>query len=145
MDETIKVLLVEDDPNDEELALVAFRKLGFRKEIKVIREGSEALDYLFSQGDYKEREPITSLRVILLDLKLPKVDGLEVIRQIKRHRETKSIPIVVLSSSNHESDVHNSYKLGVNSYVVKPVDFDRYVKTVQQLGEYWLVINEWMY
>ena len=144
MDETIKVLLVEDDPNDEELALVAFRKLGFRNEIKVIREGSEALDYLFGQGEYKEKKPTTSLRVILLDLKLPKVDGLEVIKQIKRRSETKSIPIVVLSSSNHESDVRSSYELGVNSYVVKPVDFDRYVKTVQQLGEYWLVINEWM-
>lgn len=145
MEETIKVLLVEDDPNDEELALVAFRKLGFRNEIKVIREGSEALDYLFSQGEYKEKGLTTSLRVILLDLKLPKVDGLDVIKQIKRHNQTKTIPIVVLSSSNHESDVRNSYKLGVNSYVVKPVDFDRYVKTVQQLGEYWLVINEWMH
>jgi two-component system response regulator len=145
MDEAIKVLLVEDDPNDEELALVAFRKLGFRHEIKVIREGSEALDYLFSQGEYREKGPSTSLRVILLDLKLPKVDGLEVIKQIKQHSETKTIPIVVLSSSNHESDVRSSYKLGVNSYVVKPVDFDRYVKTVQQLGEYWLVINEWMH
>jgi CheY-like chemotaxis protein len=144
MDETIKVLLVEDDPNDEELALVAFRKLGFHNEIKVIREGSEALDYLFGQGKYKKKRPTTSLRVILLDLKLPKVDGLEVIKQIKRRSETKSIPIVVLSSSNHESDVRSSYELGVNSYVVKPVDFDRYVKTVQQLGEYWLVINEWM-
>jgi len=145
MDDTIKVLLVEDDPNDEELALVAFRKLGFRNEIKVIREGSEALDYLFSQGDYKKKGPITSLRVILLDLKLPKVDGLEVIKQIKRNSETKSIPIVVLSSSDHESDVLTSYQLGVNSYVVKPVDFERYVNTVQQLGEYWLVINEWMH
>jgi CheY-like chemotaxis protein len=145
MTETIKVLLVEDDPNDEELALVAFRKLGFPNEIKVIREGSEALDYLFSQGEYQEETPTTSLRVILLDLKLPKLDGLEVIKQIKGRSETKTIPIVVLSSSNHESDVRNSYELGVNSYVVKPVDFDRYVKTVQQLGEYWLIINEWMH
>lgn len=145
MDETIKVLLVEDDPNDEELALVAFRKLGFRNEIKVIREGSEALDYLFNQGVYKDKGASTSLRIILLDLKLPKVDGLEVIKQIKQHNETKTIPIIVLSSSNHESDVRSSYKLGVNSYVVKPVDFDRYVKTVQKLGEYWLLINEWMH
>ena len=145
MPETIKVLLVEDDPNDEELALVAFKKLGFRNQIKVIREGSEALDYLFNRGDYEETKPTTALRVILLDLKLPKVDGLEVIRQIKLNNDTKTIPIVVLSSSNHESDVRSSYNLGVNSYVVKPVDFDRYVKTVQQLGEYWLFINEWMH
>jgi len=145
MAETIKVLLVEDDPNDEELALVAFKKLGFRNQIKVIREGSEALDYLFNRGDYEETKPTTALRVILLDLKLPKVDGLEVIRQIKLNNDTKTIPIVVLSSSNHESDVRSSYNLGVNSYVVKPVDFDRYVKTVQQLGEYWLFINEWMH
>lgn len=145
MDEAIKVLLVEDDPNDEELALVAFKKLGFRNQIKVVREGSEALDFLFSRGDYEETKPTTTLRVILLDLKLPKVDGLEVIRQIKLNDDTKTIPIVVLSSSNHESDVRSSYNLGVNSYVVKPVDFDRYVKTVRQLGEYWLVINEWMH
>jgi CheY-like chemotaxis protein len=145
MAEKVKVLLVEDDPNDEELALIAFKKLGFHDQIKVIREGSEALDYVLHQGDYEEKKSGASLRMILLDLKLPKMDGLEVVKQIKKHKGTSTIPIIVLSSSSHESDVRQSYKLGVNSYVVKPVDFDRYVETVQQLGAYWLLVNEWMY
>ena len=144
MDEKVQVLFVEDDPNDEELTLIAFEKMGYSDQIKVAREGAEAINILLGDGSAKGKAFGTSIRLILLDLKLPKMDGLEVIEKIRNHNEIKSIPIVVLSSSSHESDVRRSYQLGVNSYVVKPVDFDVYIETVQKLGEYWFAVNEWL-
>jgi two-component system response regulator len=137
----MEILLVEDNPNDIELTLRAFEKNKLTNHIEVARDGVEALDYLFCRGPHANR-PSASPRVVLLDLKLPRVDGLEVLQQIKADPRTKPIPVVVLTSSREERDVVDSYQLGVNSYIVKPVDFVQFVDAVRQLGMYWLLLNE---
>jgi CheY-like chemotaxis protein len=138
---TINILLVEDNPDDVELTIMALQKNNIVNPVKVVRDGQEALDYLFRKGKYAEFDhPLPNL--IFLDLKLPKVDGIEVLHKIKADRKLKLIPVVVLTSSKEESDVLRSYDLGVNSYIRKPVDFDQFVDTVKQIGFYWLLINE---
>ncbi len=136
------ILLVEDNDNDEVLTLRALKKSNILNRIVVARDGAEALDYLFSRGAYANRPAADVPQVILLDLKLPKVDGLDVLRAIRADERTKLLPVVVLTSSVEEQDVIRSYGLGANSYVRKPVDFNQFVEAVRQLGLYWLVINQ---
>ncbi|OQW37358.1 MAG: two-component system response regulator [Nitrospira sp. SG-bin1] len=140
--EHISVLLVEDNESDIELTLRVFRQYHLANHIHVVRDGAEALDCLFGGGEYVEYSPCDQTKLILLDLKLPKVDGLEVLRRCKSDDRTRSIPVVVLTSSREEQDVVESYKLGVNSYIVKPVDFHQFVEAVKQLNLYWLVMNQ---
>ena len=141
MDEKI-ILLVEDNPDDEDLTLRALRKNNIANEIVVARDGVEALDYLFAQGAHANREVGLRPQVVLLDLKLPKLDGLGVLRRIRADDRTKFVPVVILTSSNEERDVIDSYGLGANSYVRKPVDFNQFTEAARQLGLYWLVLNE---
>ncbi len=142
MGEPATILLVEDDSNDKELALLAFKKLDLLEEVKVLEDGSEALDYIFCKGEFSDRKFKQVLRMILLDLKLPKVNGLDVLEQLKQDKRTKMVPVIILTSSRQEDDIRKGYDLNVNSYIVKPVDFENYVETVRQVGEYWLNINE---
>ncbi len=143
--EQVEIVLVEDNPHDAELTLRALKTFNLTNNLIWLQDGVEALDFIFAQGRYSERSIEDVPKIVLLDLKLPRVSGLEVLEKVKADSRTRNIPVVVLTSSSEERDIVSSYNLGVNSYVVKPVDFDRYVKTVQQLGEYWLVINEWMH
>lgn len=136
------ILLVEDNPSDEELTLRALKKSNILNRVVVVRDGAEALDWLFRQGAHAGRPAEEAAQVILLDLKLPKIDGLEVLRMIRADARTKLLPVVVLTSSIQEQDVVTSYGLGANSYVRKPVDFTQFVDAVRQLGLYWLVINQ---
>jgi CheY-like chemotaxis protein len=138
----IEVLLVEDNPTDAELTLRALRGKGLRNNFVVARDGQEALDFLFAQGAYADRNTEESPKLVLLDLRLPKVDGIEVLRKIKSDERTKMIPVVVLTSSRQEPDIEKCYQLGANSYIVKPVDFDKLVEAVSELGVYWLLLNE---
>lgn len=141
-DETVEILLVEDNPHDVELALHALRKNHLANRIHVLRDGAEALAFIFCSGAYADRNIRDVPEVILLDLKLPKVDGLEVLRQIKADPRTRTTPVVVLTSSREERDIVESYELGVNSYITKPVDFDQFTEVVRQLGLYWLLLNQ---
>ena len=141
-DDMVEILLVEDNPDDMELALHALRKNNLANHIEVVRDGAEALDFLFATGAYAGRNVENGPRVILLDLKLPKVDGLEVLRRIKADPRTRLIPVVVLTSSREERDIVESYKLGVNSYITKPVNFEQFTEAVRQLGFYWLLLNQ---
>jgi two-component system response regulator len=141
-DDMAEILLVEDNPADEELALRALKKGKIANTIFVVRDGAEALDFLFCTGEYRGRNTHLRPKVILLDLKLPKIDGLEVLRQIRNSDLTRLIPVVVLTSSREERDVVESYRLGVNSYIVKPVEFDKFVEAVKNLGWYWLLLNQ---
>ena len=136
------ILLVEDNANDEFLTLRALKKYNVANDLVVRRDGAEALDYLFGTGADAGRDPKELPVVMLLDLKLPKVDGLEVLRRVRADERTRILPIVILTSSNEERDVINSYKLGTNSYVQKPVDFTAFIEAVGQLGLYWLMLNE---
>lgn len=136
------ILLVEDNPNDEELTLRALKKSQILNRVIVVRDGAEALDYLFARGAHASRPASEVPQVILLDLKLPKIDGLEVLRAIRADDRTKLLPVVVLTSSLEDQDLIKSYGLGANSYVRKPVDFLQFVDAVKQLGLYWLVINQ---
>jgi CheY-like chemotaxis protein len=136
-----RILLVEDDPHDVEMALDAFRDSKLANEVVTVRDGAEALDYLYSRGAFANRVP-GAPGVVLLDLKLPKVDGIEVLRTVKGDARLKTIPVVVVTSSREERDLVRSYQLGVNSFVVKPVDFAEFTEAVKQLGLYWAVINE---
>ena len=133
---------MEDTPQDLELALRALRKANLTNRIQVARDGAEALEFIFCEGAYASRKMENGPKVILLDLKLPKVDGLEVLQRIKSDPRTKAIPVVVLTSSKEQQDVVKSYKLGVNSYIVKPVNFEQFAKAVQELGMYWLLLNQ---
>ncbi len=136
------ILLVEDNPDDEALTLRALAKNKISNEIVVARDGVEALDFLFATGAHAGRQDASLPQVVLLDLKLPKIDGLEVLRRIRAHARTKILPVVVLTSSIEDRDIVESYSLGANSYVRKPVDFAQFVEAVRQLGLYWLVLNE---
>ena len=136
------ILLVEDNPDDEALTIRALKKNNIGNELVVVRDGAEALDFLFATGAYGGRNLNKRLQVILLDLKLPKVDGLEVLRRIRADERTRLLPVVILTSSKEESDLLTGYSLGANSYVRKPVDFNQFVEAVRNLGLYWLVLNE---
>jgi two-component system response regulator len=138
----VEILLVEDNPEDLELALRALRKGNLTNQIQVVRDGAEAMEFIFCEGAHASRRIGNGPKVILLDLKLPKVDGLEVLRRIKSDPRTNTIPVVVLTSSKENSDLVQSYQLGVNSYIVKPVNFERFAAAVQELGMYWLLLNE---
>ena len=138
----VEILLVEDNPNDVELTFRALKRHNLANKVEVVKDGAQALEFIFATGAYGNRRIENTPKLILLDLKLPKVDGLEVLRDIKSHERTKVIPVVVLTSSREESDIVESYKLGVNSYIVKPVEFDKFVKSVSELGLYWLLLNE---
>lgn len=141
-DNFVEILLVEDNPNDVELTLHALQENNLSNHIEVMRDGAEALEFVFGTGAYAHRNPVQGPKVILLDLKLPKVDGLEVLKRIKSDPRTKTIPVVVLTSSREERDIVESYQLGVNSYIVKPVDFEQFTEAVRGLGLYWLLLNQ---
>jgi two-component system, response regulator len=136
------ILLVEDNPDDEALTIRALKKNNIGNRLVVVRDGVEAIDFLFCTGPFADRDPKDTPQVVLLDLKLPKIDGLEVLRRIRENPMTRLLPVVILTSSKEEQDILEGYKLGANSYVRKPVDFDQFVEAVRQLGLYWLVLNE---
>jgi CheY-like chemotaxis protein len=136
------ILLVEDNPDDEALTLRALKKNNILNEVIVARDGAEALDYLFGTGAYADRDLNIMPQIILLDLKLPKVDGLEILRRLRADERTKLLPVVILTSSKEDKDVINGYSLGANSYIRKPVDFTQFSEAVRQLGLYWLILNE---
>jgi two-component system response regulator len=138
----VEIVLVEDNPNDAELAIRALKGYNFANKLMWLKDGVEALDFIFAQGRYADRSVEEVPKVVLLDLKLPRVDGLEVLEKIKSDTRTRSIPVVVLTSSSEERDIIASYNLGVNSYVIKPVDFDKYVDSVKEVGLYWMSLNQ---
>jgi CheY-like chemotaxis protein len=137
----VEILLVEDNPDDLELALHALKKGHVANRIEVVRDGAEALDFIFCTGEYAQRTLDNGPKIVLLDLKLPKVDGLEVLRRMKGDPRTQAIPVIMMTSSREERDIIDSYRLGVNSYIVKPVDFEQFLQAVQQIGLYWLLLN----
>jgi len=137
----VEILLVEDNPTDAELCIRALKKHNFANKLVWVKDGAEALDFIFCTGAYEGRAPAAKPKVVLLDLRLPKVDGVEVLRRIKSDERTKMIPIVVVTSSKEDRDVAESYKLGVNSYISKPVVFEEFSETMSRLGMYWLLIN----
>lgn len=142
MDNEKHILLVEDNPDDELLTLMAFSENNIMNKVVVAHDGEEALDYLFKTGKYENQQQKDLPQIILLDLKLPKIDGLEVLQAIRAHEQTKLLPVIVLTSSAEEIDIINSYQLGANSYIRKPVDFVQFSEAIRQLGLYWLVLNE---
>ena len=142
MNRSRNILLVEDNPDDVELTLRAFKESKLVNEIVVVRDGKEALDYLFCDGAYAGRDPASAPEVILLDLKLPKIDGLEVLRRLRADERTRRQPVVVLTSSGEQRDIITSYDLGANSFIRKPVDYAQFLEAVKHLGLYWLVLNE---
>lgn len=142
MNRDVELLLVEDNPRDVELTLHVFRLHHLTNRFHVVRDGAEALEFMFCTGAYADRNRENGPKVVLLDLKLPKVDGLEVLRQLKSDPRTRPTPVIVLTSSREERDVVRSYDLGVNSYIVKPVDFEQFTDAVKQLGLYWLLLNQ---
>ena len=138
----VEIVLIEDNPHDAELALRALKKHGLANKVQLLQDGAEALDFIFAAGAYVDRSIDARPKVILLDLKLPKVDGLEILRRLKADARTRSIPVVVMTSSQEEQDIVESYRLGVNSYIVKPVDFDKFAQSVADMGLYWLLLNK---
>lgn len=142
MSHEVEILLVDDSPEDVELTILALRRSKLSNEIHVAVDGEEALDFLFCRGSYTERSFAHPPRLVLLDLKLPKVDGLEVLKHVRADERTKTIPIVILTSSKEQRDLLEGYNLGVNAYIQKPVDFDQFATTVKQLGMFWLLINQ---
>ncbi len=141
MSETGYVLLVEDDPNDEMLTLRAFKKINLANKLVVVHDGAEALDFLFARGEYGDRNGQDLPRVVLLDLKLPKIDGIEVLRKVREDAALKSLPVVILTSSDEQHDMVRSYDGGANSYVRKPVEFNDFIAAISKLGLYWCVLN----
>ena len=142
VNKTVEILLVEDSDHDAEMALRALKKNNISNKVIRLKDGEEALDFLFGKGDFEGRSIHNHPRVILLDLKMPKVDGLEVLRAVRSNKETESIPIVMLTSSKEERDVVEGYKLGVNSFIVKPVEFNSFMEAVKDIGFYWVILNE---
>jgi CheY-like chemotaxis protein len=142
MSDSVEILLVEDNPDDLDMTLRALRKAHMANRIQVARDGVEAIEYIFCEGPHAGRRVEDLPRVILLDLKLPRMDGFDVLRRLKSDARTRAIPVVVLTSSREQADVVASYDLGVNSYIVKPVNFDSFVKAVSELGMYWLLLNQ---
>lgn len=140
--EAVDILLVEDNPDDVELAMLALRRNNLANQIHIARDGAEALDFLFCRGNFSTRSMERPPRVVLLDLKLPKIDGMEVLRAIKSDPRTKTVPVVVMTSSREQRDLVEGYQLGVNSYIQKPIDFTQFRELVKSLGFYWLVINQ---
>ena len=138
----VEILLVEDNPTDAELTLRAFKARNFANQVFVARDGAEALDFFFGDGSHPLRDIGVVPKVVLLDLKLPKVDGLEVLRRLKSDEHTRTIPVVILTSSREEPDIAAAYRLGANSYIVKPVDFEAFARAVSEVGLYWLLLNE---
>jgi two-component system response regulator len=138
----VEILLVEDNPSDLELSLRALSKYNLVNKIHVARDGEEALEYIFANGAYDKRDMSKKLSMILLDLKLPKVDGLEVLRRIKNDERTKMIPVIMLTASTEEQDIIKSYELDVNSYIVKPIEFDKFIGAVSEIGLYWKLLNK---
>ncbi|MEW6009701.1 MAG: response regulator [Euryarchaeota archaeon] len=137
----VEILLVEDNPTDAELTMRALKRKNLANQVAWVKDGAEALDFIFAQGDYCHRNPEDLPKLILLDLRMPKVDGLEVLQKIKAQENTRKIPVVVLTSSQEDRDIVESYELGVNSYVSKPVEFDEFIDAVSTLGLYWMLIN----
>jgi two-component system, response regulator len=138
----VEILLVEDNPSDLRLTLRALEQHNIANRVEVARDGAVALDFLFGTGEFEGRDIAQAPKLVLLDLKLPKVDGLEVLQRVKSDKRTKRIPIIVLTSSREERDIVESYELGVNSYIVKPVDFEQFAEAIRQVGFYWLLLNE---
>ena len=138
----VEILLIEDNPNDAELTIRSLRKHNLANNLEWVKDGAEALDFLFSTGGYLARNNLIMPKVVLLDLRLPKVDGMEVLRRIRADKRTMHVPVVVLTTSKEDRDIAESYQLGVNSYVSKPVNFDEFVKAVAELGMYWLLLNK---
>jgi two-component system response regulator len=138
----VEILLIEDNPHDAELTIRALKKHHIANNLVHLKDGAEALDFLFGTGMYKERNIQNKPKVILLDLKMPKVDGIEVLRRIKGNDDTKKIPVVILTSSKEDPDINRCYELGANSYIVKPVEFDNFLKAVTDLGLYWMILNQ---
>jgi two-component system response regulator len=138
----VDILLVEDNPQDTELTLRALKKRNLANRIFVVEDGEEALDFLFRRGKYAKRDQNSHPKVVLLDLKLPKLSGLEVLREIKKDERTRSTPVVIVSSSREDPDIKAAYQIGANSYVVKPVEFDAFVEAMSQIGLYWLLLNQ---
>jgi two-component system response regulator len=141
-EDKVEILLVEDNPHDAEMTIRALKRVNLANRLIHVKDGAEALDFIFAKGGFAGREVENKPRVILLDIKMPKIDGIEVLRQIKSNETTKTIPVVIMTSSKEEQDIITSYNLGVNSYVVKPVDFESFAKAVSELGCYWLIINQ---
>ena len=140
--ETVEILLVEDSDQDAEMALRALEQNKISNKITRLKNGEEALDFLLAKGEFEERSIYNQPRVVLLDLKMPKVDGLEVLMQVRANKATEKLPIVILTSSKEEADLVEGYKLGVNSYIVKPVEFDSFTKAIRDIGFYWVILNE---
>ena len=138
----VEILLVEDNMNDAELAIRALQKINLANHLLHVKDGVQALEFIFATGEYAAREPNKNPKVIFLDIKMPRVDGIEVLRQIKSNEKTRSIPVVIMTSSKEEQDIVKSYELGVNSFVVKPVDFNDFGKAVTDLGIYWILTNQ---
>lgn len=138
----IELVIVEDDPNDAELLLRVFKQHHLVNKVSLLKDGAEALDFIFAQGPYSAREVNDASKVVILDLKLPKVNGIEVLEKLKADERTRNIPVVVLTSSRENKDVKEAYRLGVNSYVTKPIKFDEFAKVVSELGIYWLMLNK---
>jgi two-component system, response regulator len=138
----VEILLVEDNPHEAELTIRSLKKSNLANKLKLIDDGADALDFIFLRGAYADATASFSPKLVLLDLKLPRVDGLEILRQMKADDRTKGIPVVILTSSKEERDIIESYKLGVNSYIVKPVNFESFTKSVSELGMYWLLLNQ---
>lgn len=142
MEHEIEILLVEDNPNDAEMTLRALKKSHVANRVIHLKNGAEALDFFYGRGDFEGRDVNSVPKVVLLDLKMPKVDGIEVLRDLKANERTKMIPVVVLTSSKEDPDIKTCYELGVNSYIVKPVGFENFLKAVSELGFYWLLLNQ---
>jgi two-component system, response regulator len=137
-----EILIIEDNPNDAELMIRSLKKNHLANKLIVIEDGETALDFIFCRGDYAKRDLNSPPKVIFLDLKLPKVSGLEILKKVKSNEQTKNIPVIIVTSSSEDPDIKAAYELGANSYVVKPVNFDSFSKTMTQLGMYWLLVNE---
>lgn len=142
MNHEIEILLIEDNMNDAELTIRALKKNNLANKLVHLKDGAEAIDFMFAEGNYFSRKVENVPKVILLDLKMPKVNGIEVLKKIKADERTKKIPVVILTSSNEDPDIQECYRLGVNSYVVKPVQFEQFVKSVSELGLYWMILNQ---